>query len=446
MEDLLGLAERAVEAAIKEGADQADSFSQRRRTVWVEIERNSIKSCGVTVDHGISVRAFIDGGMGFAYTQRLDPESAKRTAARAARLAGKAQPDPDFKSLVEPKKAGRVPNLYDREVAEMSIESVVDMAAASLEAAESVSKDIIINGGISASLNIYALSNSLGVAVEEEKTALNIGVMAVVRRGSDVGSYYEWDVGRSLRDVKPEDVGVIAVERSMRYLGSRKVKTGTLPVVFGFTPAHSLMASTIAGAANAENIQRERSYLIGKLGEKIASSNLTIVDDGTIPGGVASSTYDGEGSPKRRLTVVEDGVLRMYLHNSYTANKAGVETTASAVRGSYRSTVGIGTSNIRISPGDWSLNEMIEETREGIYFELGWISGNPVTGDISKPIDFGFKIEDGELAYPVKNALIGSKVLHILGNIDAISKDYREEPGLIMPAIRVREVRIAGAR
>jgi PmbA protein len=312
--------------------------------------------------------------------------------------------------------------------------------------AAKVVPDAILMGGVTVVSETHALANSLGILIEDASTAIGMGAMGIIRRGGDVGSFQDWDQGRSLKDVKPEEVGEKTVRSAEKYLKAKKVETGTFPIVFGFMPSFSLLASTLAGAANAESIQRDRSFLVGKLGQKIASELVTIIDDGTVPGGIVSSTYDSEGVPKRKLTLIDRGMLKTYLHNSYTANKAKVESTANAVRVGYASSVGIGPSNLQIKPGEWKLEEMIEDMKEGIYFETGSVYGDPVTGDVSKPVDFGFKVEKGEIAYPLKATLIGTNLAVLLRGFDAVSREYREEPGLIMPALRAQSVRVAGAK
>ncbi len=442
---LLDLAERSVKRAIKEGAGQAEAFVQRSKIVSLVIERNYVKSCDVKYDQGITVRAFLKGGMGFAYTQLVDEKAADDVGERSVKLSKQAHPDPDFVSLIEPKKAPTVAGLYDKELAEVEIDRVIGMANELVNAARSTTGDILINGDMSIVVDQRALANSLGLEVEEMATFISMYAMGIVWRAGDVGSYFDFDLGRSLKDVKPYELGEKVARRAPEYLNAKKVETKALSVILGFTPTFYLITSVIGLAANAENVQRERSFLTNRLGESVASEYVTIVDDGTIPGGVFSSTYDGEGTPRKRNVVIEGGILRTYLHNSYTANKAKVETTANAFRPDYRTPVTIYSSNVRISPHDWSFDEMISDVREGIYFEAGLLNADPVTGSISTTIDFGFKIERGELAYPIKNALIGSTALEMLKGVNAVSKEVREEVGIALPIIRVKEVQIAGA-
>ena len=443
MSELVELARKAVEAAIAEGAEQADAYASRSRVVAIVIERGGIKLCDTTYNYGIGVRAYYKGGMGFSSSQRLSLDSVVKAAKRAAKQARQARPDPDFVSLPEPARAPRTLRLCDPEVSEISVERMVELACEMIDAAK-VTEDVIVNGDASCHYSRRAVVNSLGVEVEEEVTGVGFSAFCIVKRGDDVGSFYEWDGGRRLKDVNPVAVGRTAGEQALKFLGARKIETKSMPVVLNFLPAASLVGSVL-GAANAESVQRKRSFLVGKLGERVGPEFLTVYDDGTVEYGLRSSTYDGEGVPKRRICVIEGGVLKTYLHNSYTANKAGVENNACAVRG-YGGPPGIGPSNIQVSPGDWTLDEMIEETREGVFIAAGWIGGDMVTGAVSTSIDFGFKIENGELAYPIKGALLGGNLLDMLKAIDAISKECREEPGNVYPAIRISSVKVAGAK
>lgn len=440
--DLIAVAKKAIEAALRAGAEQAEAYASRGMGTSISIERGDFKTCKSLYDYGLCVRSYVKGGMGFSYTQRITEKDAVEIGKASAKLARQAQPDPDFISLPEPKKVPEVPGLYDKELAELDVEEFSELMSRIVDAAR-ISPEVIVNCSGSYGYGEYALVNSLGVEIEGRRTGIGFSAFCIVKRGDDIGSFYEWDSGRSLRDVDPEKVGKVAGEGAIRFLGAKKVKTATLPVVFKFLPAAGLISSLI-GAANAESIHRKRSYLVDMLGKRIASDILTVYDDGTVERGIASSTYDAEGVPKRRFVVIEKGILKTYLHNSYTANKMKAENNACASRAGYSSPPGIGSSNIQIVPGDISLNEMIAEMREGIVVETGFIWADPITGTISQTIDFGFKIENGEYAYPLKGTLIGSRILDLMRNIDAISKEYREEPGFIWPAIRVKDVRIAG--
>jgi len=155
---------------------------------------------------------------------------------------------------------------------------------------------------------------------------------------------------------------------------------------------------------------------------------------------MASGSWDREGAVRKKVTVVEEGVLVNHLHGSYTAHKAGEENTGHGNRWG-----GVAPTNVLPELGTSTGSEIISDTKEGIYVNMGSVSPHPVHGEISATIDFGYKIENGELAYPLRNTMLGINVFDLLNNLDAISSDYREEPGIIMPTIRVQNVKVAGS-
>jgi len=192
-------------------------------------------------------------------------------------------------------------------------------------------------------------------------------------------------------------------------------------------------------------VQRRRSFLIGHEGAPIAADCLTVREVPFWPAGISSSSHDAEGVAKQEMLLLDRGLLPAYLHNSYTANKAGVPNNAHAVRGGYGGGVGIGVSNLQIALGDRPEAELIADLDDGLYINFAGLAPNPTSGEVSATIDFGFRIIKGELAYPVKMAMVGSDAFTLLGAIDAVSSDYREEPGTIIPSLRLHGIQVAGA-
>jgi PmbA protein len=243
-----------------------------------------------------------------------------------------------------------------------------------------------------------------------------------------------------LSDFEPEGIGVKAAAQAVKFLGARKMETRRVPIILGPLASSSIFDS-IASSADAEGVQRGRSFMIGKLGEKIGSDMLTITDEPLIPRGLGSRAYDPEGFPCRPLAIMENGVLKTYIYGSYTSGKAKVPNTGHGSRGG-----GASPSNVIPKLGNMTSDEIIKSTKEGLYINIGGISPNASTGDVSASVDFGFKIKNGELAYPVSSSLVGGSFLDMIKNIDAISSDYRAEPGAIMPTVRIQDVMVAGGR
>ena len=219
---------------------------------------------------------------------------------------------------------------------------------------------------------------------------------------------------------KPEDVGRIAAARAVRRLGARKVETQKVPVAFEPRTARALL-DNIFDAVHGGAVYRNESFLAGRLGERVASEKLTVIDDGTIPGLFGTSPFDDEGVPTRRTVVIEKGVLRSYLLNTYTARKLGLRTTGNASRG-LAGNAGVGNGNLYIENGSVAPEQLIAGIREGFYVtELIGFGVNIVTGDYSRGAA-GMWIRNGELAFPVSEVTIA-------GTLQADADEHRWHRG-----------------
>ncbi len=437
MDDLLGLASEACEVARREGAEFVDVSAGRYRNLTVSLEKGAIKNADASWSSSVSVRAFHKGGVGWASAGSLERHQIEECASLAAAMAKEADPDPDFVSLVEPvAKYPDVPGIYDERLRELPIGTLMEWCLANVDEALALEPEAIVGGGAGCGYGESVIVNSLGVRAASRSTGCGLSVRAAIRKDDEVGIWSDYDTCRHLDDLQPAGLGRKAVEGARRYLGARDVPTATMPVVFGFRA--SGFYRSVVGAANAESIQRNRSYLVGKKGEPIASALLTVTDDALIARGGGSSAFDGEGFPRQPLTIIEAGVLKTYLHNSYTANKAQEANTGHSTRG------GISPTNVNIRLGGRPLAELITEVEDGLYVESGGVSPDLTTGDFSSTVDFGFRIQDGELSYPVRPAVLGGNVFDFLRRVEAVSSDFREEPGSKMPAVRVDGVSVAG--
>ena len=438
MANLLEITSLACEVAKKEGAEWVQATASESLDISIELAKSSLEAASAADLQGLSIRAFVKGGLGSSSTSDLSEAACRRAAKEAAQMAKAAEPDPDFVALPSPEDVGEVKGLFDQKIAGLPSQELVRLAAGTLESAKSICPEVILSGGVGLHFTHSALANSAGVRRERKSTFFGASAFAVVKRGADVGSFYDFDYGRTLADVKLENLGAKATKRALTFLGARRVKTKRMALVLGPLASFSLLRS-LAYFAGAENIQRRRSFMTDMRGKRIASEHLSLTDDGLIPRGLYSGACDGEGAPRRRVTLIDKGIFAHLLHNSYTANKAGEASTGHGTSGG-----GISATNLRPALGKPSEEEIIKDTEEGLYINMGALSPNLASGDVSASVDFGFKIENGRLAYPVINAMIGGHIFDLLKNIDTVSCDYREEPGNIMPTIRIQDVQVAG--
>ncbi len=435
---LMPLAERALETAMRAGAEWCDVSVSRSSDVSVDVENGSIKSVDAIEGSGFTVRAMVAGAQGVFSASGFEEDDIDAGARDAVAMAKAAEADPDFRALPPPSTPAEIPGLYDPRIAGMTPAEAVDIAVRNVEEGRKVDPSVILSGGVGFDASTGVFASSTGLRAAHRGTSVQVSYFAIIKRGGDAGSSFELDLGRMFEDIDPAEPGRKATEDALRFLGAKKVATKRMSIVLGPLATYSFVRSLV-GAAGAEGIQRRRSFLVGKRGEQLGSPLLTVVDDGLIPRGMFSSEHDGEGAERRRVTIFEQGVFKSMLHNSYTAGKAGEPNTGHGGR-----TGGVHASNLVMTLGHRTAAEIIADTEEGIYVNMGSVAPDPASGDISASVDFGFKIEKGRLAYPVINAMITGDIFEFLKNLDAVSSDFREEPGNLLPTLRFRDVQIAG--
>lgn len=443
IEEYMEYGRAACEASVKAGAGQSEAWLQRDRSITITVENNEVRGCEVKDDAGWCMRAITKGAVGYARGMGMDPGSIAAAGRDAAALASAAQPDPDFVSLPQPGEIPEVPGLFDPRVDALTVSDALPWARDCIAAAKDANPDVALKADVTVVSGACAVVNSLGVSASERYTFASIDIFAVVRRGDDVGSYYDFTRVRKLSDMKPHtELAIATVRKAETFLGARKIESAVMPVLLGPLAAFSFLHS-IAGAAEAEGVLRGRSFLAGKKGGRIAPEIINIEEDPLCEAGMYSSPFDAEGCPKSRRALVSDGVLTGYLHNSTTASRAKEPLTGHAERAGYLSGVGIGLTNISVRPGAAPESELMASMNNGLYVAMGSLAPNPVSGAVSGTIDYGFIVEGGKPAGAVSNAMLGGDVFELLNRIEAVSSDFRREPGNIMPSLLIGGVSVA---
>ncbi len=366
----------------------------------------------------------------------------------ALALARVTSEDPNA-GLPQPDELGQLEtdlDLYHEDVYSLPPEERIDWARRAEKAAMQADPRITVSegGGFSASSGHAVLANSHGFVGEYRRSFCSLGAVPIAKAEDGTMQRDFWEsVARTITKLEsPESVGRKAAERTVRRLGARKIKSARVPIVFDQMTARALLEH-VADAVNGDAIYRHSSFLTGKLGEKIAGDNVTIVDDGTIPGLFGSSPFDGEGVASRRTVVIERGVLSSYLLNTYTAKKLGLKTTGNAARG-ITGNPGIGCGNFFLQPGTIDPREIVRDIDEGLYVIDFLGSGmNLVTGDFSRGAT-GLWISKGEFAYPVEEITVAGNLGEMLRNITAIGSDLEFRSSVACPTIRIDGMTIAG--
>jgi PmbA protein len=356
--------------------------------------------------------------------------------------------DDPFAGLPEDAEFGRLETdleLYFEDVEMLSTAEKIRQARDAEAAAMSV--DPRINNSEGASFDSYTgmrvFANSRGFVNSYRSSSCALSVVPVARQGDSMERDFWTTAARSSARLEtPEYVGRKAAERVLRRLGPRKVPTQKAAVIFESRAARTLL-SHLFEAVNGGSVYRKASFLAGKLGQKIASSNVTIVDDSTLPRLFGSSPCDAEGVPSRRTVVVQNGVLSSYLLNTYTAKRLGLKTTGNAARG-LTGAAGVGHGNLYLEAGPASAEEMIRSVGQGLYVtELIGQGVNTVTGDYSRGA-VGLWIENGALSFPVSEITIASTLEQMLKGIAMVGSDLEFRGSLAAPTLLISEMTISG--
>jgi len=417
----------AVKTCEKLGADEVEAYAQRTRTVEVVFERAEIQSERVKVQQGIGIRAVKNKGLGFAFSSDLSKQSVENTCRNALSLAKTAIPNPEWVSLPAAQKLPKPPTgTYDKKVAALSGNDILNLAMRAYDAAKQQDKRVEIDDGkFSAMIAEIAVSNSHGIDATQKSTNLGGYLVCVAKEKGEVSSMaFEYDISRSMK-FSPEKIGKSVAEKAAASLRPKTTESFVGQIVLDSDTAASILLSPVLSSVNADNVQRRRSAWTEKLGEKVAVPQLNITDDGLLPNGIGSSTFDAEGVPHQKTSILAKGVLKGFLHNSFTANKAKRKSTGNATRENYNTLPLVFASNLVVEPGTKKLDQIISMVDKGIIVRR--FSGNvrPESGEFSGIAKQASYIEKGEIKYPLKETMISGNAFQALMNIVAIGKKTR---------------------
>ena len=452
--DLKSLAADVVAAAQKAGATDAEAVVSEGDEFSVSVRMGEVETLQESGSRGLGLRVFVGQRSASASTSDLTPDGIRQLVRGAMALAHITEED-SFAGLPDESEYGSLTgdlHLYFDDVYSLPGSERIALARRA-EAAALAADPRITNsqgGGFDAATGRRVLANSRGFLGEYRSSYCGISAapLAVGPDGAMQRDYWS-SSARRLADLEsPESIGLEAARRALRKLGARKVPTQQVPIVFAPEVARSLVGHLFE-AASGDSIWRSASFLAGQLGETIAATQLTVIDDHTMllptgVGGFGTSPFDGEGLPARRTVVVENGVLRNYLLNTYTARKLQMRSTGNATRG-LSGSPGIGAGNLYVVPGSDSPEEILAGIPAGLYVtSLMGFGANMVTGDYSRGAS-GLWIENGELTFAVEEITIAGNLREMLRNITAIGSDLVFRGAVASPTLRVDGMTIAGA-
>ena len=451
--DLESLTAEVVALAVKAGASDAEAVAREGDEFSVNVRMGQVETLKESGSRGLGLRVFLGKRSASTSTSDLTSEGIRQLVEGALALAKVTEEDP-FSGLTERDEFGSLSgdmHLYDEDVYSLPAAERIEWARRAESAALKADPRITNSdgGSFDAATGSKVLANSRGFVGGYRSSYAGVAAapLAVDVDGSMQRDGW-WSSARRLADLEsPEAIGKEAARRTLRRLGARRVPTQRVPIVFAREVAGTLLGSVFE-AASGDAIWRGASFLAGKLGEQIAVANLTIVDDNTMllptgMGGFGTSPFDGEGLPSLRTVVVENGMLRNYLLNTYTARKLGMKSTHNASRG-LAGAPGIGCGNLYLEPGKLTPEQIIADVPAGLYVTgLMGFGVNVVTGDYSQGAT-GLWIENGQLTHAVEEVTIAGNLAEMLNNIEMVGSDLDFRSAISAPTLLISGLTVAG--
>jgi len=439
--NLRNLAERLVNYGKRQGADEVEVTLYDGLEFNVDIRLGKIENLVEAGSRYCVLRIFKDKRVASASSSDLTLSTLQALIRNAIKRAQLTHAD-QYVGLPKParfKVNETSLKIYDPEISRMKPQEKIKLA---LTTEKIALKDKRITNSFGASFVSNELKtvlvNSNGFVGEYLQTYCSLSLGLQAGSGNQLVEDYWFSSKRHLKDLaSPEEVAKKAVERTVRQLNPRKIKTQNVPVIFEPTMTSWLLAflfSCVSGTA----VYQKMSFLADKLGEKIGNDLITVIDDGLLPARLGSRPFDAEGVPTQKTKVIEKGVLKNFLCNTYAARKLNLSSTGN---GNGHNVV---PNNFYLEPGSLSPEEIIKSTRKGLLLTRVIGHGlNSVTGDISRGA-FGLWIENGEIAYPVSEVTIAGNLGKILHSIELIGNDLHFESSICGPTIKVAEMTVAG--
>jgi PmbA protein len=433
VQDLL---HHAISDAESNGADDAEAFASTSNESEVFIENNDIKQSKSQQLGSMGIRVLVDGSLGFYSTNILTRGSVRTAAVMAVKIA-RASPKDRFNSLPGKRKVHLLRGVYDRSAESFGSSDAAAAAAEMLDAAKSYDRRVTVDSGnFTAARGTQFLANSNGIELSEKLSTFSWTIMGMAIQNGEVSSFdFQSGAAHFAKKIAVQKTATEFAEAVTGSLGPRKIDSFKGEMLLTPSAADELVEEVVSHSINSDAVQRRSSRFAGKLGRTVSTDLLTVEDDATNTEALGAASFDREGVPHRRNVVIEKGVLKKFLYNTYTARKEGVSTTGNS-GGSTSSPPSVSTTNFIVRPGRSSFDSLVSEMKRGII--ISRFSGNvsPVNGDFSGVVKGGRLVENGNVVYPVKDVMVAGNVFEALRNLNGVSKERKVIFDSILPYMR----------
>jgi TldD protein len=458
------LASELLQIARAKGADFAEVYGEHSVHTGFSFEENRLKTSSYSVTQGVGVRAVIGDQTGYAYADGFSPDDLREAARVAARIARGPQSNgaPQAFRVVEAPWPFRLERPAPLVLDEGGKIAMIQRANHTAHAHDPRVHEVSVS--LADSSKSFLVANSEGLWADDRQFLSRLTVSALALDGNERQEGYATGGGSVEaayfeRERTPEDIATEAAGTAITLLGAREPEAGVYPVVvspgWGGVMVHECFGHSMEG----DTIRKQTSIRATQMGHVVASKGVTIVDSGIVPYSRGSFRVDDEGTPAQRTVLVQDGVLLGYLWDFLNARLTGNRPTGNGRRSSYRAVPLCRMTNTYIEPGPHAPAALIADVKRGLYCKsLGGGSVNPADGNFSFQVTEAYRIVDGKLAEPVRNATLTGNGNDAMLKIDAVAndleidgstgscgKDGQWKPvGVGQPTVRFREITVGG--
>jgi len=427
-------------------------FVEQSETTSIKAYQGEVESLVTGAPRGLGVRYVEGSRWGYAYTGDFSRAALDLVVSMAVSNTAVSDSDEFVKLPEAPDAYSEVPGLWRSALLETPLEKKIHLALeAERVALASPHIETVEESSYVDHASRVAILSSRGVEVYGEQTFCYVYLSAHARRGDEVQTGLGFNTGREPGELDASAAGREAARKAADLLGARPCPTGRYTVVLDREAAAAVIG-VAAQALSADAVQKGRSLFAGRVGQRIAADSFTLVDDGLHLDGMETAPFDDEGVPRGVTPLVEKGILSGFLHDTYTAAREGegARSTGNARRGGYRVSPGVLPSNLVLTQGEGTLDELAARVGSGVYIVgiTGLHSGaNPVTGEFSVGA-YGHMIEGGAIGSPVREITIASDLVSLLTNVSDSAGDARWIPfhgSVLTPSLAIFDVTVAGS-
>jgi PmbA protein len=447
MRELQHSAQHVIDRAKKSGATAADVMIREEDTFSVTVRMGEIETLKEAISRNLMLRVFVGKRTATSHTSDLAEGPINKLVDETIEMARLTSEDQSGGLPEESRYQGDFPDLdlLDPEWESLTPEQRIDLAVRAEAAALKADKAITNSEGASFEYarSRVAVANTLGFSGAYEGTGAALVCVPIAESKQGMQRDHWMSAARHRRQLEsPESIGKKAAERALCRLSARKIPTCQVPVIFDPLSARSLLGH-IFEAVSGGAIYRRSSFLIDQVGQQVAAPGVTVIDDARMSAGLGSAPFDDEGVPTQTTPIIEQGVLRNYLHSAYTARKLSSRPTGNGSRAA-SGVVTIGPTNFYLKGGSYSAEEIVRSVKAGLYVvELIGFGVNTVTGDYSRGA-VGLWIENGRLTHPVHEITIAGNLREMLRDIEMIGNDVTFVGSIAAPTLKLGNMVISG--